>query len=332
MSTHLPENAFQALQRARGALQQGDKQAARRWAWKAVKFAPEYEEPWLYLATVSDPHASAAYLKKALEINPDSERARKGMHWVAERLRSSGKNKGLKRGVFSLNISSDALVRNRPAFLPWSVTAIILLLSLFVWLWTPEFSSALQAPPDTPQPSQAASQASLLKASYTPTPTATFTPTPTFTPSPTPTKTPTATPRPTRTQKPPAKKRISLPGANSNERWFDLDLSSQRLYAYQGNKLVNSFVVSTGTWLTPTVTGKYRIYVKYRYTDMAGPGYYLPDVPFTMYFYNGYGIHGTYWHNNFGTPMSHGCVNMRTSDARWAYNWASVGTIVNIHY
>ena len=95
--------------------------------------------------------------------------------------------------------------------------------------------------------------------------------------------------------------------------------------------MVNSFVVSTGTWQFPTVTGQYHIYVKYLYSDMAGPGYYLPDVPYTMYFYKGYGIHGTYWHNNFGTPMSHGCVNMITSEAGWVYNWASVGTLVNVH-
>jgi lipoprotein-anchoring transpeptidase ErfK/SrfK len=51
-----------------------------------------------------------------------------------------------------------------------------------------------------------------------------------------------------------------------------------------------------------------------------------------MYFYKGYGIHGTYWHNNFGVPMSHGCVNMRTSDAGWLYYWASEGTLVHVQY
>jgi len=55
-------------------------------------------------------------------------------------------------------------------------------------------------------------------------------------------------------------------------------------------------------------------------------------VPYVMYFYRGYGIHGTYWHSNFGYPMSHGCVNMETSQAGWLYNWAYVGILVNIHY
>jgi lipoprotein-anchoring transpeptidase ErfK/SrfK len=104
------------------------------------------------------------------------------------------------------------------------------------------------------------------------------------------------------------------------------------VYAYENNKVVRSFVVSTGTSAHPTVTGQFRVYVKYRSAAMRGPGYYLPDVPYIMYFYSGYGLHGTYWHNNFGTPMSHGCVNLRTSDAAWLYSWASVGTLVNIHY
>ena len=120
--------------------------------------------------------------------------------------------------------------------------------------------------------------------------------------------------------------------SGNGTRWIDVDLTNQAVYAYEGDVMVNSFIVSTGTWLTPTVVGQYNIYVKYRSTKMSGPGYYLPNVPYVMYFYKGYGLHGTYWHNNFGTPMSHGCVNLRTDDAAWLYNWASVGTLVNVHY
>ncbi|MCC7117787.1 MAG: L,D-transpeptidase family protein [Anaerolineales bacterium] len=114
--------------------------------------------------------------------------------------------------------------------------------------------------------------------------------------------------------------------------WIDVNLSQQRLDAYAGDTLVNSFIVSTGTWLTPTVTGSFKIWVKLRSSDMSGPGYYLPDVPYVMYFYKDYGLHGTYWHNNFGTPMSHGCVNLSIPDAEWVYNFVSVGTVVNVHY
>lgn len=115
-------------------------------------------------------------------------------------------------------------------------------------------------------------------------------------------------------------------------RWIDVDLTNQAVYAYEGEVMVNSFIVSTGTWLTPTVTGQYNIYVKYRYANMHGPGYFLPDVPYVMYFYKGYGLHGTYWHSNFGHPMSHGCINLRTDNAGWLFDWASVGTLVNVHY
>jgi lipoprotein-anchoring transpeptidase ErfK/SrfK len=115
------------------------------------------------------------------------------------------------------------------------------------------------------------------------------------------------------------------------ERWIDVSLSQQQVTAFEGNTPVRTFLVSTGTWEHPTVQGQFHIYVKYPAADMAGPGYYLPAVPFVMYFYEGYGLHGTYWHHNFGTPMSHGCVNLETGDAAWLFDWASVGTLVNVH-
>lgn len=116
------------------------------------------------------------------------------------------------------------------------------------------------------------------------------------------------------------------------EKWIDIDLTRQMLYAYEGDTVVASFLVSTGLPDTPTITGSYNVYVKYYAADMRGPGYYLPDVPYTMYYYRGYGIHGTYWHSNFGTPMSHGCVNMETSEAGWLFEWSYVGIPVIIHY
>jgi LysM repeat protein len=122
------------------------------------------------------------------------------------------------------------------------------------------------------------------------------------------------------------------PSAPTSGRWIDVNLSAQRLTAYEGSTPVYNSLVSTGLPRTPTPTGRYRIYVKYVSDDMAGPGYYLPNVPYTMYFYRGYSLHGTYWHSNFGHPMSHGCVNLPTPAAQWLFNWASVGTLVNVHY
>ncbi len=116
------------------------------------------------------------------------------------------------------------------------------------------------------------------------------------------------------------------------QRWIDVNLSAQTLTAYQGDTPVFSASISGGLPGTPTVVGRFAIYTKLTSTRMTGPGYDLPNVPYTMYFYRGYAIHGTYWHNNFGYPMSHGCVNMRTQDAAWVFNWASIGTPVVTHY
>ncbi|MBI5961152.1 MAG: PD40 domain-containing protein [Chloroflexi bacterium] len=107
-----------------------------------------------------------------------------------------------------------------------------------------------------------------------------------------------------------------------------VDLSDQKTFAYENGRVIRTVTVSTGLPGTPTVLGEYSIYVKRDAQLMSGPGYYLPDVPWVMYFYQGYGLHGTYWHNNFGTPMSHGCVNLPTDEARWFYDWAEIGTAV----
>lgn len=109
-----------------------------------------------------------------------------------------------------------------------------------------------------------------------------------------------------------------------------VSVSKQRIYAYENGALVRSHLVSTGLPSTPTVLGDYKIYVKYLADDMSGPGYFLPQVPYTMYFYSGYAIHGTYWHNAFGRVMSRGCVNLPVDEAQWFYNFASVGTPVRV--
>lgn len=147
------------------------------------------------------------------------------------------------------------------------------------------------------------------------------------------------------TKQPDLTKNIAQAEANLNQnilgaesdRWIEINLSQQRLYGWEGGNQVFNFLVSTGLWaLTPT--GDYKIWIKLAKTTMSGGSkalgtyYYLPNVPCTMYFYKGYGIHGTYWHNNFGHPMSHGCVNMKTEEACQVFAWASVGTRVNIHY
>ena len=122
------------------------------------------------------------------------------------------------------------------------------------------------------------------------------------------------------------------PTGGHSGRWIDIDLSAQRLTAYEGNTPVRSTLVSTGLPRTPTLTGKFYIYAKYASSSMSGPDYYFSNVPHAMYYDRGYALHGTYWHANFGTPMSHGCINLPTTEAQWLYSWSSVGTLVNIHY
>jgi lipoprotein-anchoring transpeptidase ErfK/SrfK len=398
-----PESVRKTLLNAQQAMQRGDRQAARRWAEIAVELAPEYEESWLILAALASPRASVKYLEQALKINPQSQRARKGIHWAVERLRHEQEGRSsrkptplLRKQVENLGLGripqpvserpavsepktqprvqklpvqtvsrsaspSDLLLSKSLATYRWSFLTLFLLAICVTAVWAfwpgnvspvlaflhaPRSTQAIRGvladvnkPTYTPSPSSTFTPT----ATFTPTPTSTLTPTPTDTPTPTATFTPTDTPWPTETEIPwPTDTEIPWPtntpepdvnpSSSGGIHWIDVDLSQQMVYAYEGNTIVASFLVSTGVPAFPTVTGQFHIYMKFVYTDMAGPGYYLPNVPYTMYFYKGYGLHGTYWHNNFGHPMSHGCVNMYTPDAEWLYYWAPMGTLVNVHY
>lgn len=125
-------------------------------------------------------------------------------------------------------------------------------------------------------------------------------------------------------------------GESTGQKHIEVDLTNQRLYAFDGDTKVYDFAISSGLPWTATPPGEYWIWTKLRYVRMRGGSqefgnyYDLPNVPFTMFFYNdkepkwrGYSLHGAYWHNNFGHPMSHGCVNMRISEAEQIYYWAT---------
>jgi lipoprotein-anchoring transpeptidase ErfK/SrfK/vancomycin resistance protein YoaR len=133
----------------------------------------------------------------------------------------------------------------------------------------------------------------------------------------------------------PAAPPISPPGQG---KWIAVNVTAQTIVAYEGDWPVFSGRVSTGLPRTPTPVGTFRVFLKLLADDMQGGSYalgdyyYLPKVPYVMYFADGgYAIHGTYWHNNFGNPMSHGCVNLPTDNARWMYEWAPMGTTVVVH-
>ncbi len=124
----------------------------------------------------------------------------------------------------------------------------------------------------------------------------------------------------------PADKQV-LGSATGSEKWIEIDLSDQKMTAHQGDDVFLSSLVSTGLF-GRTPPGEFRIWYKIRATKMeggvrgTGTYYYLPNVPYTMFFNGEIGIHGTYWHQNFGHPMSHGCVNSPTPVAEKLFYWA----------
>ena len=377
--------------KAREALRRGDKKSARQLGEQAALLAPEMEDIWLVLAA-SDPNLNdaLAYAKKALEINPQSTRARQGIEWVSKQLNKADipmapvmdtattdavLSDTQPKRVYREAIAAPVLKRTGtnwlfPALLLGAGFVIFVLAALFV-LTRPSTASLLNnigvpafaqenkwASVDVPKPTVTPIAVNAFPAAQvadTPTSIPTSVPTkkPTLAPTDasasTPTKAPLASPTPAATETPgtmameiiadtPTSEAPSTiaggpyPEKGNGKRWIDVNLSEQRVYAYEGDIVVNSFIVSTGTARTPTVTGKFKIWIKLKSTTMSGPGYHLTNVPYTMYFHGDYGLHGTYWHNNFGTPMSHGCVNLSIPDAQWLYNWAFEGTEVNVHY
>lgn len=115
---------------------------------------------------------------------------------------------------------------------------------------------------------------------------------------------------------------------HSVQPWIQIDLSEQVLTAWEGDYPIYSVAVSTGVGADATPTGVFAIQTMYRVARMRGEDYDIPDVPYTMYYSGNYAIHGAYWHDQFGTPVSHGCVNVAPDHARWLYNWATIGTPV----
>ncbi len=351
----------QLLQYGIRLVQENQPEAARPFFEKMLERDPGNIPALMWLAGLSEaPADSYAYITRALTIDPQNERAHAAIRWnhwreQDDKLRAAGFVPSDLAAAHRAGKSATSS-RTTSAWLS-VVAALIVFLGAFtsIYFGQPRPASATARQPGAPltEVAQVLPPSATLPplATRTLPPPATSTPskTPTATPTLPPTLIPTATPLPptetaeppTATPAPPAPLPVLPtdppvsavnPTGSSGERWIDGDLSNQKLVAYEGDTPVYWVTVSTGLPGTPTVTGQYRIYVKYPAQTMSGPGYYLQDVPYVMYFYEGYGIHGTYWHHNFGHPMSHGCVNTPTPDAQWLYNWADVGTLVNVHY
>ncbi|NPA94546.1 MAG: L,D-transpeptidase [Thermodesulfobacteria bacterium] len=135
-------------------------------------------------------------------------------------------------------------------------------------------------------------------------------------------------------------------------KWVDINLYEQVLEAFEGDRMVYATLISSGLPEFETPTGLFRIWGKRAMAKMSGGTkgidyYFLEDVPYHMYFFNGIALHGAYWHNNFGMKQSHGCVNLAPRDAFWLFNWttpraprdkfvkstpANPGTYVYVHH
>jgi len=121
-------------------------------------------------------------------------------------------------------------------------------------------------------------------------------------------------------------------GLGADERWIDVDLSSQTLVAFVGTRPVYATLISSGKESKDkdkdhrTPTGEFRVREKHVTTTMDGDGtaagdlpYSIEDVPYVMYFHRAYALHGAFWHSNYGVQMSHGCVNLAPLDAKWLF-------------
>jgi hypothetical protein len=117
-------------------------------------------------------------------------------------------------------------------------------------------------------------------------------------------------------------------------RHIEVSLSEQWLTAYEDDLVVYRAPVATGRDGFNTPTGSFAIYDKLPVQTMTGSAggesWYVPDVPWVQYVVGGVALHGTYWHNQFGTGYrpSHGCINLSMDDADWLYQWAGIGTTV----
>jgi hypothetical protein len=127
------------------------------------------------------------------------------------------------------------------------------------------------------------------------------------------------------------------PEGVDNGRWIEVNLKDQTVAVYDQGELVFATLVASGIEPFWTKPGLFQIYQKHDSTPMRGAfeadrsdAYYLEDVPWTMYYDEARALHGAYWHNGFGTPRSHGCVNMSVGDSRWLYDWADVGDWVYV--
>lgn len=127
-------------------------------------------------------------------------------------------------------------------------------------------------------------------------------------------------------------KTITISGSG---KWIEVDVTRETATLWIGNQSIQTFLISSGRAATPTELGQFAIYSKKPIMTMTGTilgdYFYIPNIKWVSFFDGGEAFHGTYWHHNFGHPMSHGCINMTEADAKILYDFAPVGTKVVVH-
>lgn len=306
-----------ALREAHAAIKSGKKEDALHATNKALAEEPKSLDALLLAVSLSEPSEALEFAKQAFHLYPRNQRAAQAFRWAEQRVQHESKkesNKGIQEK--DSKVDKSGLVISR-AVIAGVVSFFLIGFFVLTWFGFPQITVTI-------------AESTSVNELITSTPFQYILPTATRYP----TSLPTSQPQPTLGNNTAYYARsweIENPQAGTDNFWIEVDLSEQLLNAWRGDNLLASFLVSTGTRSYPTVTGSYKVYAKYSKYTMAGPGYYLPDVPYSLFFYKGYSIHGTYWHDNFGTPMSHGCVNMTISDAAWIYDNAPIGTVVFVH-
>jgi len=346
-----------ALKQAKEALQGGNKPVARHWAHIAVSLAPELEEPWLILASVSKNRARIAYLEQALKMNPGNERA---MSDLEQAYLGLVNEKALARqeletpSTQSVELTGSELsVQKAPAasFLKIAVPALIIAAVLAIAGTTISALAAMRSRVTNSSGVQVQywSQVDLPKPTDAPSPMPT--PTATFVPTSTPSLQISMVVQPANpvisrpaiasqsANSPLTQKILPTPGGPNGGKLIVVSIHEQHLYAYQGSALVFSFAASTGAG-NNTLTGTFHILDKIPKAYDPDRNFWMPDW-LGIYYVGDLedGFHSPplladgqrLWTSQIGTPVTDGCIVPGIADASSLYNWADVGTAVQIN-
>lgn len=364
------------LTAAHRALETGNLPEARKLLREVLRHEPQNYRAWLWLAGITPtPAASYQYIQRAQSLRPNDPAVLDAMRWAEQRVRASEQQYQPPVATESAalvphqpervtNLPTEP-IRSQPqtpasnGFNWWPIIYVVILVGVLLLAWqltnlyfnnggafsfTPPISAEI-ATQEGDEPTEAPTLPANTPTVAAPTPAK---PLPAIDesasglrpkngvrsvePLPTWQLAPTATPEPTATSIAPE----PVESSATEARWIDVDLSQQRLTAYEYNQPIYTSLITSGSPNTPTIVGQFRIYAQIESQTMSGYhlgfDYAIPNVPHVMYFSGDYALHGAYWRDTFGVAGSHGCVNLPTDVAAWLYDFADVGTLVNIHY